>query len=379
MEDQRGDPCYTPAMNQYAKRRHQLGIFGPEVEEIEDETAPAPAAPRGPGLPPGVHSFEVSEAGRLDKFLASTCEGLSRTRIKGLVEAGHVTVAGKPASDANLKVKAGQIVEITVPEAAPAEPLGEPIPLTVAFEDADFIIIDKPAGLVVHPAAGHETGTLVNALIAHCGDSLSGIGGVKRPGIVHRLDKDTSGLLVVAKNDETHQTLSDLFADHGRTLSLTRDYLAFVWGALERSAGTIEAPLGRHPWHREKQAVVSEDKGREAITHFQVEATYGRDKDGKPLVSLVRCSLETGRTHQIRVHMAHIGHPVIGDPLYATGFKTKGALLGETARSLVEGLRRQALHATSLGFDHPRSGEELLFTSPLPPELAALQGALEAK
>ena len=362
-------------MNQYAKRRHQLGYFGPEDEELEEAPAQAPA-PRGPGLPPGLHAFEVSEGGRLDKFLAGAGDGLSRTRIKALVEAGHVRIDGKPAKDASLKVKPGQKVEIEVPEAAPAEPQGEAIPLDVAYEDDDLIIINKPAGLVVHPAAGHESGTLVNALIAHCGETLSGIGGVKRPGIVHRLDKDTSGLLVVAKNDEAHQALSDLFADHGRTFSLTRDYLAFVWGAVERSAGTIEAPLGRHPWHREKQAVVSEERGREAITHFQVEASFGRDKDGKALVTLVRCSLETGRTHQIRVHMAHIGHPVVGDPLYATGFKTKAALLAEGPRALVDKLHRQALHATSLGFDHPRSGEPLLFECPLPPELAALEEAL---
>jgi RluA family pseudouridine synthase len=264
-------------------------------------------------------------------------------------------------------------------------PLDEPIPLAAVLDRAGVPVhqgrwplgeIDKPAGLVVHPAAGHETGTLVNALIAHCGESLSGIGGVKRPGIVHRLDKDTSGLLVVAKTDEAHQGLSALFADHGRTLSLTREYLAFVWGQPERSAGMIDAPLGRHPWHREKQAVVSGAKGREAITHYKVERSFGRDVNGRALVSLVRCSLETGRTHQIRVHMAHIGHPVLGDPLYAQGFRTKTAHLVEPARALVEGLRRQALHATSLGFEHPVTGEEMMFENPLSGILATLAEVL---
>ena len=363
-------------MNQYAKRRHQLGIFGPVVEEEPEEVVAVPARAVGPGLPPGHHAFIAEEPGRLDKFLATTCDGLSRSRIKVLVEAGHVKVGGKPVSDAGAKVKAGQPVTIEVPEPAPAEPAGENIPLDVVFEDEHLIIINKPAGLVVHPAAGHETGTLVNALIAHCGDSLSGIGGVRRPGIVHRLDKDTSGLLVVAKTDEAHQGLSALFADHGRTLSLTRDYLAFLWGAPERSAGVVDAPLGRHAFHREKQAVVSEEKGREAITHYRLESGFGLDRDKKPLVSLVRCSLETGRTHQIRVHMAHLGHPVLGDPLYATGFRTKSALLPEAARTIVDGLRRQALHATSLGFDHPVTGEPLLFESSLPPELVALVSAL---
>ncbi len=361
-------------MNQHAKRRYQASIAAlpPEPEE---EAPPAPVR-AGPGLPPGSHVFAVEEGGRLDKFLAGISDGLSRTRIKGLVEAGYVHVDGRQISDAAAKVRAGQNVEIVVPEPVAPEPAGEAIPLNVVHEDEWIVIIEKPAGLVVHPAAGHETGTLVNALIAHCGESLSGIGGVKRPGIVHRLDKDTSGLLVVAKTDEAHQGLSALFADHGRTLSLTRDYLAFVWGQPESGAGMIDAPLGRHPWHREKQAVVSPEKGREAITHFRVERSFGRDANGRPLVSLVRCSLETGRTHQIRVHMAHIGHPVLGDPLYAQGFRTKTALLPEPVRAMVDGLRRQALHATSLGFEHPVTHEEMLFESPLSGELAALAEAL---
>ncbi len=364
-------------MNQHAKRRYQNEVFGSKArpKPVEVEAAPAPAR-AGPGLPPGSHAFAVEAAGRLDKFLASHGDGLSRARIKALVEAGHVRVDGEAATDAGAKVRAGQSVEIAVPEPAPAEPEGEDIPLNVVFEDSHLIIIDKPAGLVVHPAAGHETGTLVNALIAHCGDSLSGIGGVRRPGIVHRLDKDTSGLLVVAKTDAAHQGLSALFADHGRELSLTREYVAFVWGAPDRPAGAVDAPIGRHPWHREKQAVVSDEKkGRFAITHFEVERVFKHE--GKAVASRVRCHLETGRTHQIRVHMAHIGCPVLGDPLYAQGFKTKTALLPEPARLALAGLRRQALHAVSLGFEHPATCEERMFESELAPELLALEKALE--
>ena len=257
-----------------------------------------------------------------------------------------------------------------MPEPTPAEPQGENIALNIVYEDSHLLVIDKPAGLVVHPASAHESGTLVNALIAHCGDSLSGVGGVKKPGIVHRIDKDTSGLLVVAKTDAAHHGLSRLFADHGRTLSLTREYLAFVWGVPDRAHGTIEAPLGRHATQREKMAVVSESRGREAITHWQKVEDYG-------VAALLRCQLETGRTHQIRVHMAHIGHPLIGDKTYGAGFKTKVAKLRRhAAREIVERLRRQALHAATLGFAHPVTGEEMLFESELPEDLAQLREAL---
>ncbi|HYA80227.1 MAG TPA: RluA family pseudouridine synthase [Methylocystis sp.] len=310
---------------------------------------------------------------RLDRFLAERPEliavHLSRTRIKSLIEAGAVFVDGKPAQDANRRLAAGDQIALRVPEAAPAEPLGEDIALNIVFEDQHLLVIDKPAGLVVHPASGHESGTLVNALIAHCGDSLSGIGGVKKPGIVHRLDKDTSGLLVVAKTDAAHKGLSRLFEDHGRSLNLTRDYLAFVWGVPDRLRGTIDAAVGRHAIHRERMAVVSEARGREAVTHFEMLEDYG-------VASLVRCSLETGRTHQIRVHMAHIGHPLIGDATYGAGFKTKVARLAPSARVAVEGLGRQALHAATLGFDHPITREEMMFQSELPEELASLRTAL---
>jgi 23S rRNA pseudouridine1911/1915/1917 synthase len=336
-------------------------------------------APAGPMQ----FTVDAEEGGeRLDRFLARKFEAanfvLSRTRLKGLIETGLVTLDGKPVLVANAKIRSGQEIVVQVPEAAPAEPAGENIPLEIVFEDAHLIVLEKPAGLVVHPAAGHENGTLVNALIAHCGDSLSGIGGVKRPGIVHRLDKDTSGLLVVAKTDAAHQGLAALFADHGRTLPLKREYLALVWGAPERSTGTICANLGRHATHRERVAIVGDDRGREAITHWRVLERYGKDREGRPIASLVACELETGRTHQIRVHMAHLGHPVMGDPLYATGFKTKAKALSEEARAALEALNRQALHAHILGFEHPVTGEELEFSRDMPADMAKLNHALRS-
>ncbi|WP_413989426.1 RluA family pseudouridine synthase [Labrys okinawensis] len=325
-------------------------------------------------------TFEVAEAGeRIDRFLARQFQGpeaqpLSRTRIKALIEAGHALLDGKPVLDAGHILKVGQTVGLGVPEAAPAEPRGEDIPLAIVYEDDDLLVIDKPVGLVVHPAAGHESGTLVNALIAHCGDSLSGVGGVKRPGIVHRLDKDTSGLLVVAKNDRAHQGLAAQFADHGRTGPLERAYLAFVWGGT-RPHGTVETGIDRSTRNREKMAVVPLGRGREAITHYTLVETFG-EQAGQPLVSLVECRLETGRTHQIRVHMAHLGHPLLGDAVYGSGFKTKAALLPEEAKAALAAMDRQALHARLLGFEHPVSGEHMVFESQLPADLAALAQAL---
>ncbi len=318
-----------------------------------------------------VFSVDPSEAGtRLDRYLAerpALAEAhVSRTRIKGLIEEGRVTIGGGGAGDASAKVAAGAEIVIEIPAPAPAEPQAEAIPLKVVYEDDALIVIDKPAGLVVHPAGGHETGTLVNALIAHCGDSLSGIGGVRRPGIVHRLDKDTSGLLVVAKTDAAHRGLAALFADHGRTLPFLREYRALVWGAPGRKSGTIDAPLGRHQTHREKMAVTRGGQGREAVTHWRALETYGADRTGRPAAALVACRLETGRTHQIRVHMAHIGCPLIGDPVYATGFRTKEQALPEAARLAITALGRQALHAVALGFPHPVTGEEMSFESSAP-------------
>ncbi len=256
-----------------------------------------------------------------------------------------------------------------------AEPRGEIIPLDVVYEDDALIVIDKPAGLVVHPGAGHATGTLVNALIAHCGASLSGIGGVARPGIVHRLDKDTSGLLVIAKTDQAHRALADQFADHGRTGELERGYLALVWGAPSRPHGTIDANVGRHPTSRTKMAVLPAGKGREAVTHWRVVETFGRGKE--PVASLIECTLETGRTHQVRVHMAHIGHPLIGDPLYGQGFKSKLRSLPEPLHGKLAGLNRQALHAEELAFAHPVTGTLLKFNSPLPADLAEIVQAFK--
>ncbi|MCX8503437.1 MAG: RluA family pseudouridine synthase [Beijerinckiaceae bacterium] len=318
------------------------------------------------------------EAGeRLDRFLALRLPEHSRTRLKSLIIDGHVQLGDVTITDPGMKLSAGSLIAIELPEAVPAEPAGEPIPLVVVYEDDDLLVIDKPAGLVVHPASGHATGTLVNALIAHCGDSLSGIGGVKRPGIVHRLDKDTSGLLVVAKNDAAHKHLADQFADHGRTGPLQRAYSALVWGVPSRPHGVIDAPIDRSITHRDRMAVVKPGKGREALTHFTVEDQF-LGRDGEPLIALVTCRLETGRTHQIRVHMAHIGHALVGDPVYGAGFRTKVARLDGEARGAVETFSRQALHARELGFMHPRSKETLHFESALPGDFGALLKSLSA-
>jgi 23S rRNA pseudouridine1911/1915/1917 synthase len=318
---------------------------------------------------------EAQSGERLDRVLASAIESLSRTRLKALILGGAVASGGRTILDPGHRVNAGDVLTVAVPPAEDPVPRGEDIPLNIVYEDADLIVIDKPPGLVVHPAPGNPTGTLVNALIAHCGDSLSGIGGVKRPGIVHRLDKDTSGLLVVAKNDRTHQALSAQFADHGRTGPLARGYLAFVWGVPPRPKGTIEAPIDRHPHARDKMAV--RPNGREAITHWQLLEKYA-GADGKPVASLIECQLETGRTHQIRVHLAHIGHPLLGDMTYGPGHKTKAGHLSEAARADLKGLGRQALHAYLLAFEHPSSGEMLEFRSELPADLARLRHDLAA-
>jgi len=317
----------------------------------------------------------AEEAGeRLDRVLSRRIPALSRSRLKALILAGQVSVAARTIRDPAAHVNCGDEVTVTLPPAAEAKPAGEEIPLNIVYEDEALIVIDKPAGLVVHPAAGHAQGTLVNALIAHCGDSLSGIGGVKRPGIVHRLDKDTSGLMVVAKTDKAHRALSKQFADKTEG-PLERGYLTLVWGAPAKPKGVIDAPLDRHPHAREKRAV--REGGRHAVTHWQkLEAFAGRD--GKPVAALIACTLETGRTHQIRVHLAHIGHPIMGDETYATGFKTKASLLSPEARTALDALGRQALHAYRLAFEHPDTGELLEFQSELPADLRRLHAALAA-
>ena len=312
---------------------------------------------------------------RLDRVTARLWPDLSRSRLQALIRDGRVSVNGVVALDPNLKVGPGTQLVLVEPAAVAAEPQAEAIDLAVVYEDDDLVVIDKPAGLVVHPAAGHASGTLVNALIAHCGDSLSGIGGVKRPGIVHRLDKDTSGLLVVAKNDRAHKGLADQFADHGRTGPLERAYLAIVWGVPERQKGIVDAAVARGVHNREKIVVVTGESGRFALTHYEVLEPLTAEK---PIAALLRCELETGRTHQIRVHMAHIGHPLLGDQLYGSGFKTKANRLGEEAQAALLVLKRQALHATILGFEHPRTGDFLRFESPLPADMARLLEHLRA-
>ena len=312
---------------------------------------------------------------RLDRVLAKRLAELSRSRLKALILAGKVAVRNAPVHDPAYHVGRGDTITIDVPEPADPEPAGEDIALNVVHEDEDIIVIDKPKGLVVHPAAGHESGTLVNALIAHCGASLSGIGGVRRPGIVHRLDKDTSGLLVAAKNDAAHQSLSAQFADHGRSGAMRRGYLAFVWGVPNRQRGTIVAPIDRHTHAREKMAV--REGGREAVTNWEIVERY-KGIDGKPVAALLACQLETGRTHQIRVHLAHIGHPLMGDAVYGPHFKTKASHLGSESRAALAALGRQALHAYLLVLQHPKSGEILQWSSDLPADLMRLRNCLQA-
>ena len=364
-------------MNAKAKSRAASRAAGVLPAEIEpDPIAPEPID-RGPlTTAEGLIDFEVGpEHGgeRLDRFLGAAAAerrlALSRTRLKTLIETGLVTVDSVEARDPSRKLAAGARIAVIAPPAEESALLGEDTPLAIAFEDEHLVILDKPAGLVVHPAPGHASGTLVNALIRHCGASLSGIGGVKRPGIVHRLDKDTSGLLVVAKTDAAHQGLSALFADHGRTGSLVREYRALVWGALDSPGGVVDAPLGRHPRHREKMAVVDNEASREAVTHWRQLEALGP-------ATLIACRLETGRTHQIRVHLAHIGHPLLGDSVYGAGFKTKAAHLSPDARAALEALGRQALHAATLGFEHPITGEAMSFDSPLPDDFLRLLKAL---
>lgn len=312
---------------------------------------------------------------RLDRTLAAGFADVSRSRLQQLVREGRVAVDGVVVTDPAARVGPGAAIRLDMPQAQAAAPGPETIALTVAYEDDDLIVVDKPAGLVVHPGPGNERGTLVNALLAHCRASLSGIGGVKRPGIVHRLDKNTSGLMVVAKDDGAHAALSAQFADHGRSGPLERAYLALAWGVPAPARGTIDAPLGRSSSHREKMAVLPPGKGRRAVTHYRVlESFCEGGREG--LASLLECRLETGRTHQIRVHLTHVGHPLMGDEVYGTGFKTKANRLGDEARGALATLGRQALHAAVLGFEHPRTGAPMRFESALPQDMRALAEAL---
>lgn len=312
---------------------------------------------------------------RLDVFLARKLEGeLSRSRIKALIEAGHVLVGTAVSGGAKRKLASGEAVELALPAPEEPEPKPQAIALDIRYEDDVLLVLDKPAGMVVHPGAGNPDGTLVNALVAHCGPSLTGIGGVRRPGIVHRLDKDTSGLLVVAKTEIAHRSLSEQFAAHGRDGRLTRAYLAVAWGEPQPPAGTVDAALGRSATNRIKRAVVPAGRSdaRHAITHYETLVVG----DAAAEASLLRCRLETGRTHQIRVHMAHIGHPLVADPVYGAGLKTKAAKLEDSARMIVSGFGRQALHAAELGFRHPADGRAMTFHSPLPADMRGLCQAL---
>ena len=318
---------------------------------------------------------DVEDQGkRLDRYLSLRIEELSRQRLKMLILGSQVSLGGAVQCDPAYKVRSGDVVDLVVPAAVAPQPQGEKIALNVIFEDAHLIVIDKPSGLVTHPAPGHETGTLVNALIGHCGAELSGIGGVKRPGIVHRLDKDTSGLLVVAKTDQAHQDLSAQFQAHGRDGMLQREYLALVWGQFERPSGRVDVPLIRSSVNRRKMAVAKPGTGRHAVTHYCVEEAFVAP-DGAE-VSRLRLRLETGRTHQIRVHLAAIGHPLLGDRTYGAGFKASEARLPIAAREALERLSRQALHATILGFKHPVDETMLRFESPMPNDMQELQDGL---
>lgn len=328
---------------------------------------------------PDREAFTVGEdaAGRLDVWLAGALEpDLSRSRVKALIEAGAVSVNGVAVTEAKRKVRPGDRIELTMPEPEDPEPAGEAIPLDILYEDDDLIVINKQAGLVVHPGAGNWSGTLVNALIHHCGDSLSGIGGVRRPGIVHRLDRDTTGVMVVAKNDLSHRHLAEQFADHGLTGPLERAYQAIVWGKPDGLKGTINASLGRAR-DRIRRAVRHDDGDdvRHAVTHYLVRERYDEKPDGTCAASLVECRLETGRTHQIRVHMAHIGHPLVGDADYGGAFRTKANRLPDAVRDIVNAFPRQALHAYLLVFEHPSSGETLRFEAPLPADMEQLRRA----
>jgi 23S rRNA pseudouridine1911/1915/1917 synthase len=296
---------------------------------------------------------------RLDRALADAIPTLSRERLKALIRSGAVEAEGKPLRDPALKVRGEEAIRVAVPEPAPAHNEAQDIPLTIVFEDEHLLVVDKPAGLVVHPAAGNLDGTLVNALLHHCGGSLSGIGGVARPGIVHRIDKDTSGLLVVAKTNVAHEGLARQFAAH----SIDRRYLAIVNGIPKAKEGTIDAPLARSAANRKKIAIVEGRRGKRAVTHWKRLNVL---KDA----ALVECRLETGRTHQVRVHMASIGHPLVGDPVYGRAGKTHGKILKELQ------FHRQALHAAELGFIHPATKHRLSFSSPMPPDMQELFNAL---
>ncbi len=323
----------------------------------------------------GPQTFTVEPgfgAGRLDKVLAALAgDGVSRSRLKALILDEQVTVNGALCNDPSAKVAVGDEISLSIPELTEALPQPENIPLDIVYEDDDMLVINKAAGMVVHPGAGNQMGTLVGALLYHCGDSLSGIGGVRRPGIVHRLDKDTTGLMVAAKSDRAHNGLAAQLLDR----SLSRIYHALVWKEIVPIKGRVVAPIGRHAQSRVKMSVRSHTMGREATTQYMRQETLGG------IVSLVTCKLETGRTHQIRVHMQHAGHPLLGDPLYGLPAQEQRSLLNrggydEETREQIVTFPRQALHAAEIAFIHPVTGEEMGFEAPMPPDFEALYDLL---
>lgn len=316
------------------------------------------------------HSLIVPEAQagqRLDRYLTANIPTLSRSRIKGFILDGLVHIDGDPNASPSDKVRAGETIELQEPPVIDLALVPEPMGLSIAYEDNDLVVVDKPAGLVMHPGAGNETGTLVQGLLAHCGANLSGIGGVRRPGIVHRIDKDTSGLVVVAKNDAAHENLSSQFADH----SIERVYKAVAYGSAPPN-GKIDANIGRDPNDRKKMSVRPTGQGKTAVTHFVRQALFGK------AACSIECRLETGRTHQIRVHLAHLGFPLIGDPVYSRMTPARGRLFPTDIRHTVDDFKRQALHAAVLGFVHPISKESLRFESDLPNDMNELITALES-
>jgi 23S rRNA pseudouridine1911/1915/1917 synthase len=308
------------------------------------------------------------EGERLDRLLATRLGELSRTRVKHLVETGRVTMDGATVTDPATRVKPGQRFMLTLPAAVADAPRPQPMDLVIRYEDAHLLVLDKPAGLVVHPAPGNPDGTLVNALLAHCGETLAGIGGVKRPGIVHRLDKDTSGLMVVAKDERAQARLAADFAAR----RITRAYHAVTWGVPQPAAGEITGRIGRSPRHRQKMAVLRSG-GKVAITRYRVLRAF------KDIASLLECRLATGRTHQIRVHLSEAGHPLIGDPVYGNA-RSRGRLrpLADAPRGRLAAFPRQALHAALLGFHHPETAEYLEFDSQLPQDIEQLVQLLES-
>lgn len=292
---------------------------------------------------------------RIDKFLSCRLEEVSRSYIQKLIKEGHVSVNGKPVK-ANYKLGAGDKISVEIPEAKEPDILPEDIPLDILYEDQDILVVNKPKGMVVHPAAGHYSGTLVNALMYHCKDSLSGINGVMRPGIVHRIDMDTTGSLLVCKNDEAHRILAEQLKEH----TIRREYHAIVYGNIKEDTGTVDAPIGRHPTDRKKMSI-NYKNGKQAVTHYEVLERFGN-------FTYIRCRLETGRTHQIRVHMASLHHPLLGDEVY-----------GPSSRPPFPGLKGQVLHAKILGIYHPATGEYMEFDAPLPQYFVDLLQKLRRK